>query len=141
MKRSILAVALGLSALAAQAAGPFDGIYQDPDISDLYMSVHQGSDNSVTGAFFYSMAATGTSSPQPKRYGLWWLTSGLAVGSTVTLTGEDWGGWCNMKYVITRLSNGNLSVVEGPHTLTSFGTLQSQTCNSKTYTYEMPKVK
>jgi hypothetical protein len=117
MKRSLLAIALGLTALSAHAAGPFDGIYQDPDIADLYVSMHQGSDNVVTGAFFYSVAATGTStpsSPLPKRYGIWWLTSGMANGSTLTLTGEDSWAWCTRTYAMTRLDSGNLKVVEGP---------------------------
>ena len=143
MKKAVAAIAFGLSMVGAHAAGPFDGIYKDPELPDLYVSVTHGADNNITAAFFRSWAVdpAGLTPPVPKRIGTWWLLGGLASGNSVRVTGEDSLGFCNLTYQLTRLASGNLAVTEQPQTLTSHGAAQGAKCDTNTWTYEMPKIR
>lgn len=97
-KVAVACIAAFASSLA-NAAGPYDGIYNVPNTSE-FLSVHQNGSHVIIGGFatvpatgiYYSLG-DGQIFP-PTRADNWELFSGDSFGSTVVVTGETAFGAC-----------------------------------------------
>lgn len=139
-KRSVLAFAAAvLSAGAANAAGPFDGIYQvNPN---FFFSVHQGT---VSGKprVFVSIFQSARTAPatnavltigsfRPELLSYWELLGGdiNAVTGVATVSGAVQFGFCDATYTIKLVNaNNDLSYRLTSIAPTPLGTSQGYSC-------------
>ena len=139
-KRLVIALAAAaFSAGAANAAGPFDGIYQvDPN---NFFSVHQGT-VSGTPRVFVSIFQSAKTAPatnavvtigtfRPELFSYWSLLGGgiNAVTGVATVSGATDFGFCNSTYTIKLVNaNNDLSYRLTSSTPTPLGTSQGFSC-------------
>ena len=144
MKKLLAFTTLALSAVAAFAAGPYDGIYKLPN-EDVYFSVHQNGNHVIAGSYRNNGAANWIITQDKTnlfipaaRWQVWAVFGGPIMGNVAVVEGEDGQGLCTFKL---RLSfNGQSVLVENiGQARTPFAIQNGFPCGGRT-NFEAPRV-
>lgn len=133
--KSNLLVAFALlasSALPAQAAGPFDGLYKSPYTPTGYISLSQKDNHVIAAIFDYAPISRGSfvvGQVRPIQLNYWDLFGGDWNGSYVRIQGQTSLGTCVSTFDIWLDANNNLRMRPVSVTTSPDGQVQGLVCN------------
>ncbi|GAA4425739.1 hypothetical protein [Acidovorax lacteus] len=105
MKKTAIAAVIALSATAASASGPYDGIYVDATNSNNYVSVLTNGDRIVVTQYEIIPASNIFFSTQigtvyPRQVNTWQLLQGNISGNIANLSGQLAFNQCNVRITV-----------------------------------------